>query len=36
MWDFILKHIGELIFTSITGALAAAYRGLSKRIKAQE
>ena len=36
MWEFILKHIGELIFTGITGALAAAYRGLSKRIKAQE
>ena len=36
MWEFILKHIGELIFTSITGVLAAAYRGLLKRIKAQE
>lgn len=36
MWEFILKHIGELIFTGITGALAATYRGLSKRIKAQE
>lgn len=32
MWEFILKHIGELIFTSVTGVLAAAYR----RIKAQE
>ena len=36
MWDFILKHVGELIFTGITGVLAAAYRSLSKRIKAQE
>lgn len=36
MWEFILKHIGELIFTGVTGVLAAAYRGLSKRIKAQE
>lgn len=36
MKEFILKHIGELIFTGITGVLAAAYRGLSKRIKAQE
>lgn len=36
MWEFIWKHIGELIFTAITGVLAAAYRSLSKRIKAQE
>ena len=36
MWEFILTHIGELIFTGVTGILAAAYRGLSKRIKAQE
>ena len=36
MWDFILKHVGELVFTGITGVLAAAYRSLSKRIKAQE
>ena len=36
MWDFILKHVGELIFTGITGVLAAAYRSLSKRIKSQE
>lgn len=36
MWQFILQHIGELLFTGITGALAAAYRRLSKRIKDQE
>ena len=36
MWEFILKHIGELVFTGVSGVLAAAYRGLSKRIKAQE
>lgn len=36
MKEFILKHIGELIFTGISGVLAAAYRSLSKRIKAQE
>ena len=36
MWKFILKHIGELIFTGLTGILATAYRNLSKRIKAQE
>ena len=36
MWQFIWQHIGELAFTGITGVLAAAYRSLSKRIKAQE
>ena len=36
MKEFILKHIGELIFTGISGVLTAAYRSLSKRIKAQE
>ena len=32
MKEFILKHIGELIFTGISGVLTAAYRSLSKRI----
>lgn len=36
MWQFVLQHIGELLFTGITGVLAAAYRRLSKRIKEQE
>lgn len=36
MMEFVLKHIGELIFTGISGVLAAAYRSLAKRIKAQE
>ena len=34
--QFILQHIGELLFTGISGVLAAAYRRLSKRIKEQE
>ena len=36
MQQFILQHIGELLFTGISGVLAAAYRRLSKRIKEQE
>lgn len=36
MWQFILQHLGELLFTGISGVLAAAYRRLSKRIKEQE
>ena len=36
MQQFILQHIGELLFTGISGILAAAYRRLSKRIKEQE
>lgn len=36
MWQFFWQHIGELAFTGISGILAAAYRRLSKRIKAQE
>lgn len=36
MWQFVLQHIGELLFTGITGVLAAAYRRLSKRIREQE
>lgn len=36
MWQFVWQHIGELAFTGISGILAAAYRSLSKRIKAQE
>lgn len=36
MQQFILQHIGELLFTGISGVLAAAYRRLSKRIKEQK
>lgn len=36
MWQFILQHLWELAFTGISGALTAAYRRLTKRIKAQE
>lgn len=36
MWSYIMQHIGELIFGGISGALAAAYRSLAKRIKEQE
>lgn len=36
MQQFILQHIGELLFTGISGVLAAAYRRLSKRIKEQD
>lgn len=34
MWQFILQHLWELAFTGISGALTAAYRRLTKRIKA--
>ena len=36
MWQFILQHLWELAFTGISGALTAAYRRLTKRIKAQD
>ena len=36
MWDFVFQHLGELVFTGISGVLAAAYRRLAKRIKDQE
>ena len=36
MWQFIRQHLWEAAFTGITGALTAAYRRLTKRIKAQE
>lgn len=36
MWQFVLQHICELLFTGITGVLTAAYRRLSKRIREQE
>ena len=36
MGQFVLQHLGELLFTALSGFLAGAYRNLSKRIKEQE
>lgn len=36
MGEFVLQHLGELLFTALSGFLAGAYRNLSKRIKEQE
>lgn len=36
MGKFVLQHLGELLFTALSGFLAGAYRNLSKRIKEQE